>query len=126
MTEEEKRGNATDREANKKLTSSSSPSKFKTMGESRHITEQNDNANAYLLNAGRPSTEFKTKSGIKASQAFETTGSHQVVSTYEEQEETSAARHGAVDFHPNRASNEYSNRGRGAAGMDSDEDMEAK
>ena len=36
--EEEKRGIATDREANKKLTSSSSPTKFKQMGETRHIT----------------------------------------------------------------------------------------
>ena len=78
-----------------------------------------------MLTVGRPSTEFnqKTKSGIKASQAFETTGSHQVVSTYEEQEDTNQHHHengNAVDFHPN----EYSAHGRG--GMDSDEDMEAK
>ena len=57
---EEARGVFTDREKK-----SASPQKFKQAEAARHISTEHEQNN-YMLNAGRPSTEFKTKSGIKA------------------------------------------------------------
>ena len=49
----------------------------------RDFTKMTASPQKYM-HASRPSNEFKTKSGIKTAMAFETTGTQQVVSTYEE------------------------------------------
>lgn len=70
---EEAKGISTDRDFTKMQ--ASSPEKYRQADVEQNITYQH---------ASRPSNEFKTKSGIKASMAFETSGTQQVVSTYEE------------------------------------------